>query len=174
VSVTHTSCERSLVLGPMADETRRSLGPLSWAALEALVTDAHPSEDGGVVNTSVRQLAARLGVAKNTAHRALVTLRDAGFLEPHQSRSTSGQFAAGAYRLSVAPSILRPVADSSLRLARRRPSKPGSSSSAVPLPPALPAVVGLRPLAMSCLAPPVAVGKFRQVPKRDRVAKCCA
>jgi len=24
----------------MADETRRSLGPLSWAALEALVTDA--------------------------------------------------------------------------------------------------------------------------------------
>jgi DNA-binding transcriptional MocR family regulator len=95
----------------MADETRRSLGPLSWAALEALVTDAHPSEDGGVVNTSVRQLAAHLGVAKNTAHRALVTLRDAGFLEPHQSRSTSGQFAAGAYRLTVAPSILRPVAE---------------------------------------------------------------
>jgi DNA-binding transcriptional MocR family regulator len=95
----------------MADETRRSLGPLSWAALEALVTDAHPSEDGGVVNTSVRQLAGRLGVAKNTAHRAFVALREAGFLEPHQSRSTSGQFAAGAYRLTVAPSILRPVAE---------------------------------------------------------------
>lgn len=127
MSVTHTSCERSLVLGPMADETRRSLGPLSWAALEALVTDAHRSEDGGVVNTSVRQLAARLGVAKNTAHRALVTLRDAGFLEPHQSRSTSGQFAAGEYRLTVAPSVLRVAEDVSVSVA---PSKPVWSRAA--------------------------------------------
>jgi len=107
----------------MADETRRSLGPLSWAALEALVTDAHPSEDGGVVNTSVRQLAARLGVAKNTAHRALVALRDAGFLEPHQSRSTSGQFAAGAYRLTVAPSILCPVAELVASPASQQPAR---------------------------------------------------
>ncbi len=107
----------------MADETRRSLGPLAWAALEALVADSHPVAEGGVVNTSVRQLAGRLGVAKNTAHRALVALRDAGFLEPHQSRSTSGQFAAGAYRLTVAPSILRPVAELVASSASSQPAR---------------------------------------------------
>ena len=103
----------SLLLGPMADETRRSLGPLAWAALEALVTDARPNGDVDVADTSVRQLADCLGVAKNTAHRALTALRHAGFIEPLQSRSTSGQFASGSYRLAVAPSILRPAADAS-------------------------------------------------------------
>jgi len=100
---------RSLLLGPMADETRRSVGPLAWAALEALVADASPTgdSDGDVADTSVRQLAERLGVAKNTAHRAVAALRLAGFIEPLQSRSTSGQFTSGSYRLAVVPSILR-------------------------------------------------------------------
>lgn len=123
MSATHTSCERSLVLGPMADATRRSLGPLAWAALEALVTDAHTSDGVDVVDTSVRQLATRLGVAKNTAHRALVTLRDAGLLEPQQSRATSGQFAAGAYRLAVAPSILRLAVEAAAPSGAPRPVK---------------------------------------------------
>jgi len=105
----------------MADETRRSLGPLAWAALEALVTDAQPRDGAAVVDTSVRQLAARLGVAKNTAHRALVALRDAGLLESQQSRSTSGQFTSGAYRLAVAPSILRVVAEAAAPSAAPRP-----------------------------------------------------
>ena len=121
MSVPHTTSERSLVLGSMADETRRSLGPLAWAALEALVTDAQPRDGAAVVDTSVRQLAARLGVAKNTAHRALVALRDAGFLESQQSRSTSGQFTSGAYRLAVAPSILRVVAEAAAPSAAPRP-----------------------------------------------------
>jgi len=112
-----------LVLGPMADETRRSLGPLAWAALEALVTDAQDSDGADVVNTSVRQLAAQLGVAKNTAHRALVALHDAGFVEPHQSRSTSGQFTTGAYRLVVAPSILRLTAEAAAPSAAPRSVK---------------------------------------------------
>lgn len=103
----------SLLLGPTADETRRSLGPLAWAALEALVTDARPNGDVDVAATTVRQLAEHLGIAKNTAHRAVTALRHAGFIEPLQSRSTSGQFASGSYRLVVAPSILRLAADGS-------------------------------------------------------------
>ncbi|MCP3858609.1 MAG: helix-turn-helix domain-containing protein [Phycisphaeraceae bacterium] len=103
----------SLLLGPMADETRRSLGPLAWAALEALVTDARPTGGVHVADTTVRQLAEQLGVAKNTAHRALAALRRAGFIEPLQSRSTSGQFASGSHRLAVASSILRLDADAS-------------------------------------------------------------
>ena len=123
MSATHTSCERSLVLGPMADETRRSLGPLAWAALEVLVTDAHTSDGVDVVDTSVRRLATRLGVAKNTAHRALVTLREAGLLEPQQSRATSGQYAGGAYRLAVAPSILRLAVEAAAPAGASRPVK---------------------------------------------------
>lgn len=134
MSVTHTSCERSLVLGPLADETRRSLGPLAWAALEALVTDARPTGGVDVAVTSVRVLAARLGVAKNTAHRALAALRRSDLIEPLQSRSTSGQFASGAYRLAVSPSILRLAAEVAAppavsRSARRRSPRPAPSPS---------------------------------------------
>jgi len=124
-------CRHSLLLGPMADETRRSLGPLAWAALETLVTDARPIGYVDVADTSVRQLADRLGVAKNTAHRALTALRLAGFIEPLQSRSTSGQFASGSYRLAVVPSILRLAAETSavppavpLSVARPSSSRP--------------------------------------------------
>lgn len=116
----------SLLLGPMADETRRSLGPLAWAALEALVADAWPTAGATVADTSVRQLAERLGVAKNTAHRALTALRSAGFIEPLQSRSTSGQFGSGSYRLAVAPSILR--------LAPKAPASPAAAPPSVARP----------------------------------------
>lgn len=135
----------SLLLGPRADETRRSLGPLAWAALEAFVTDARPNGDVAVADTTVRQLGEHLGIAKNTAHRALTALRLAGFIEPLQSRSTSGQFASGSYRLAVAPSILRLAADASappvaspLSVARpssrppRRASSPSQQLSLLP------------------------------------------
>ena len=119
----------SLLLGPMADETRRSLGPLAWAALEALVTDARPNGDVDVAATTVRQLAERLGIAKNTAHRALTALRHAGFIEPMQSRSTAGQFASGSYRLAVAPLILSLAADASAPPVAAPPSVARPSSS---------------------------------------------
>jgi len=140
----------SLLLGPMAEETTRSLGPLAWAALEALVTDARPTGDVDVADASVRQLAERLGVAKNTAHRALTALRRAGFIEPLQSRSTSGQFASGSYRLAVAPSILRLAAEAPASPCRRSSLRRSSlllsafAPSPVPLAAALPAAVRLR------------------------------
>ncbi|WP_395154188.1 helix-turn-helix domain-containing protein [Ilumatobacter sp.] len=119
----------SLRLGPMADETRRSLGPLAWAALEALVTEARPNGDGDVANTSVRQLAEHLGVAKNTAHRAVTALRLAGFIEPLQSRSMSGQFTSGSYRLAVDPSILRLAPEASAVHVAVLPAVPRLSAS---------------------------------------------
>lgn len=129
----------SLLLGPMADETRRSLGPLAWAALEALVSDARPTGDLAVADTSIRQLAEHLGVAKKTAHRALTALRLAGFIEPLQSRSTSGQFASGLYRLAVAPSILHLAAEASAPpvaapLSVARPSSSSRPPRRVPSP----------------------------------------
>lgn len=122
----------SLLLGPMADETRRSLGPLAWAALEALVTDASPIGDVDVADTSVRQLADRLGVAKNTAHRALTALRLAGLIEPLQSRSASGQFASGSYRLAVVPSVLRLAGEASAVPSASAPPSAARPSSSLP------------------------------------------
>ena len=103
---------RSIVLGPDADEMRRTLGPLAWAALESLVTDTRPAAGEAVVHASIRSLADRLGVAKNTAHRAVSTLRRAGLLQHVPVRTTTGQFATGTYRLTVDPDVLRPTNDS--------------------------------------------------------------
>ena len=133
MSDTHTSCERSVVLGPMADETRRSLGPLAWAALEAIVTDARTVDGVQVANTTVRDMAARLGVAKNTAHRALLALRRSGLVEPLQSRSASGKFGAGAYRVAVPSSVLLFVPEVAAPRARSR-SVQSRSERRVPSP----------------------------------------
>ncbi len=82
--------------GDRADVLRRDLGPTAWCALECLVERA----DGGTVAVaSVRSLATQLGVAKNTAHRALVALVRAGLVEAVQDRGSDGQFRAGAYRI---------------------------------------------------------------------------
>lgn len=79
-----------------ADVLRRDLGPTAWCALECLVERA-----GGeaIAVASVRSLATQLGVAKNTAHRALTVLVRAGLVEAVQSRGTDGQFRAGTYRI---------------------------------------------------------------------------
>jgi len=122
----------SLLLGPMAEETRRSLGPLAWAALEALVTAASDSHDPCTAPTSVREFASRLGVSKNTAHRALVALRRAGMIEPLQARSSSGHFAAGAYRLDVDSSILTTVDASSFTSSNSAPKRQRSSRRRTP------------------------------------------
>jgi transcriptional regulator with XRE-family HTH domain len=99
----------SLVLGPDAGGTRRSLGPLAWATLEALVADARIVDGVVVASVSIRDLAERLGVSKNTAHRAIVTLNRAELAEQAQERTAAGRFASAAYVLTVAPSILFPA-----------------------------------------------------------------
>jgi pyocin large subunit-like protein len=99
-----SSAGARLVLGERAAEVRRSLGPTSWAALEVLTTHA---PDGACVVASVRFVADELGVAKNTAHRAMRRLVDAGLAVPTQQRSTDGRFIAGAYRLAIDPEVIR-------------------------------------------------------------------
>jgi DNA-binding IclR family transcriptional regulator len=80
---------------------------VAWCTLEVLATT--PADDGGdawIVSGSVRTLAARMGVAKNTAQRALTTLREAGLVASIQRRSGTGEFASGAYRLDVDADVL--------------------------------------------------------------------
>jgi DNA-binding IclR family transcriptional regulator len=75
---------------------RRQLGPTAWCVLECLRDRA---ADGRVAEGSVRAIAADLGVAKNTAHRAIATLVRAGLIEAEQRRATDGRFQAGRYVL---------------------------------------------------------------------------
>jgi hypothetical protein len=95
---------------------RRRVGPVAWCALEVLVARALPDGDGLVVDTSVRLVAVELAVAKNTAQRALKTLRSGGVIETVQGRNTGGRFAATTYRIHLPVDMLQPD-----------PSKPQSS-----------------------------------------------
>lgn len=82
------------VAGPAA--LRRQLGPTAWCVLECLRDRA---ADGRVAEASVRALAAELGVAKNTAHRAIAMLVRAGLIEAEQRRGSDGRFQPGRYVL---------------------------------------------------------------------------
>lgn len=83
---------------------RRQLGPLAWAALEHLALAAEPHELGWAAPVGVRDVAAGLGVTKDTAARAVATLTAAGLVtvtrvETGDKRSRSG------YRLQLPAGI---------------------------------------------------------------------
>jgi DNA-binding IclR family transcriptional regulator len=84
--------------GPEAAAMRRSLRPVAWCVLECLLEG---SDDGHTSTASVRAIAADLGVAKNTAQRAVASLVRAGVAESVQDRDASGRFRPGRYRLHV-------------------------------------------------------------------------
>jgi len=80
-------------------ELRRQLGPVAWCALEDITEDAQVDALGRrVAITSVRRLAAQLGVSKDTAARALLRLRHAGLVEPlTPTRGGTGRFGHATY-----------------------------------------------------------------------------
>ncbi|MGH9186851.1 MAG: helix-turn-helix domain-containing protein [Acidimicrobiales bacterium] len=85
--------------GPAAAAAlRRQLGPTAWCMFECL---RERSADDRVADASVRAIAADLGVAKNTAHRAIATLVRAGLIEAEQRRDRDGRFQAGRYVLHL-------------------------------------------------------------------------
>jgi DNA-binding transcriptional MocR family regulator len=98
-----TTGSARLVTGPRAAVLRRELGPLAWCALEFLVEQ---SSDGVTTEESVRTVAEALGVAKNTAHRAVVALTRAGLIEGIQDRGTNGRFRPGRYRILLTEDLL--------------------------------------------------------------------
>ncbi len=104
---TLTSASAVLTIGAAAENRRRALGPVAWAALEVLATSPSEGEgEGWVVRASVRTIAGRLGVAVNTAQRALRVLRDAKLIEHAQARAGTGRFDAACYRLEIPADVL--------------------------------------------------------------------
>jgi hypothetical protein len=98
-----------LVVGEGAAAVQREVGATAWAALEVLASQADRRGNHLVVAASVRGVADALGLAKNTAHRAVRRLVEAGLVAPDQARASDGRFVAGAYVLALPPDVLRPL-----------------------------------------------------------------
>lgn len=129
MSAVDPRAERSaIVVGSSADALRRRVGPTGWCALECLVSQARPTDAGLVVDTSVRSLADDLGIAKNTAHRALTSLSKSGLATARQQRTEAGRFATGRYLLSVPEDAIATTpnapTDSSTSRTPPRPNRP--------------------------------------------------
>lgn len=67
----------------------------------------------------MRAIAADIGVAKNTAHRAMVVLACAGLIESAQERGTDGRFQPGRYVLHVGELLDVPPSPAPTRARRR-------------------------------------------------------
>jgi DNA-binding transcriptional ArsR family regulator len=92
--------DRRVVLDGGSSETRRRLGATAWMVFEELLLASVDVDGECTATTSVRALAARTGLAKDTVARALSRLRRAGLITAQQARN-AGAFAAGSYRVVV-------------------------------------------------------------------------
>ena len=92
---------RSIVVGAASSDLRRALGPTSWVVLEELLLRSHGTTGDCVACVSVRSLAASLGLAKDTAARAIRRLRDVGLVTVAQQRTEAGIFDTGSYVIAI-------------------------------------------------------------------------
>ena len=83
---------------------RRRLRPLAWAALEHLALAARPDQHGWVAHLGVRDIAAGIGVTKDTAARAVTALRAAGLVSLERLERIDGRRRTG-YRLHLPEGI---------------------------------------------------------------------
>ena len=92
---------RSIVVGVASSDLRRALGTTSWVVLEELLLRSNGTADERVARVSVRSLAASLGLAKDTAARAIRRLRDSGIVIAAQQRTDAGIFDTGTYVIEL-------------------------------------------------------------------------
>jgi hypothetical protein len=127
----HQEGPSPITLGSAAAPLRRSLGPLAWCALEHLVATSTTGPAGRTVEAAVRALADELGVAKNTAHRALAALTRAGVVEPEHRRGAGGAFEPSRYHLHLSPDVIDVTPAPKTRRATR-PSPPADDTTVEP------------------------------------------
>jgi len=132
-----TETGRRLVLGTDTAELRRRLGPTAWVVFEELLLASTGPNEACHASVSIRTLAARLGLAKDTVARAVIRLRRVGLVSNCQSRSAAGTFSTGVYRLTVPNSIgfedHSPVTSPTTRHPNSRSRLSGSTGSQLAL-----------------------------------------
>lgn len=96
----------SLVIGPSSSGLRRTLDPAAWVVLEEMLLRSTAVGVHRVVRVSVRSLAGSLGLAKDTAARAIRRLRAAGLVDGVQQRTAAGAFGIGVYVITIHPDVI--------------------------------------------------------------------
>jgi hypothetical protein len=96
----------SLVICPPSSGLRRTLDPAAWVVLEEMLLRSTAVGAHRVARVSVRSLAGSLGLAKDTAARAIRRLRAAGVVSGAQQRTAAGAFDTGIYVITVSPEII--------------------------------------------------------------------
>ncbi len=90
-----------LVIAAGVAGLRRAVGPTSWVVLEELLHSSEPANEGlgstRASAASVRVLAGRLDLDKDTVARAIRRLLDAGVVGRAQDRASIGTFARISY-----------------------------------------------------------------------------
>jgi hypothetical protein len=121
-----------VLIGPSASGLRRSLGPTAWTVLEEMLLRSTAAGERRVARVSVRSVARSLGLAKDTAARAIRRLRDDDVVTTIQRRTASGVFDAGVYAITIPPDVI-----SVKRIAVVKPRRSAGASSEAQLPLAL-------------------------------------
>ena len=125
--------ERRLVIDAASIEIRRRVGPTAWAVFEELVLSSVGARDACTASVSVRSLASRLGMSKDTVARAVVRLRAAGLVSAHQARGSAGTFAVGSYRLHLPESVALDDATTASSASSRTPGRARAAASTTQL-----------------------------------------
>lgn len=104
---------RLCVVASEAAPLRRELGPLAWFIFEELVLAADRDPTTGELRAAigVRDLAASLGMSKDTAARGVTCLIAAGVVRRVVSRSQAGRFGSCRYVLSLPAGLARVAPD---------------------------------------------------------------
>ena len=92
-----------LVISADAGGLRRALGPMAWVVFEEVLHASQPADTGSTSSCalSVRDVAQRVGLDKDTVARAVQRLVAAGLVARSQDRTTAGTFARTTYLVSI-------------------------------------------------------------------------
>ncbi len=99
---------RDLVLTPACRDVRADVGPVAWVVLEELVMSAEDGPRAVEVATTVRDLAAAIGLSKDTIASGLRRLIQHGLVTREDQRDRrSGCFGNSVYRVNLSQTGLR-------------------------------------------------------------------
>jgi hypothetical protein len=104
----------AVVVGRGAIGIARRVGPTAWTVLTVLAVDADSTGGAPAARASVRSLANRLGLNKDTVARALARLWEAGLIV-----ATTSRFEPSVYVLTVPVDVITFMLDAPPHDARR-------------------------------------------------------